>query len=739
MRTVPTIDGFAPSSDLYLYNPNPVMYVWYSAYNGADIDIETVSVTVIDSHNRQFETTIDAYPDAATATLDSDNLPAEGEITVIISVADTFGNISEPATYTLKVDRKAPTIYNCIPINNSITTGSALVISGNGSDIGSGIDVNSIKILLDGKEINSSSLTVSAENGVLRILSISSDELYIFDQQLHLAEIYVSDAAGNKSRNEIWFNVYEAADPQLLVKLYQNTATLPTSFAAVATYAGKDISSIATFNWTSIPQSATTTGSILNVPDTIGVGTYDISVSVTYGLQTASTTTKLVVYSDNQQLKASFEDPENPNYEEAPLTFDDVPPTTPPPPDEPPFSIEPLILRVIVESAHNKLINGNPSDTNYKYTGGEWAIPTGWCSQPYYSNSVSHTIDEHVELSVTLCAGDPSVSFDLVGKMPVGNGAKLTFSLVGLQLDSHNITIVRVRSDEKLPKRILRAVEGIEWTASLDNAPDYTQTTGPYEFFGIWGEPLDNHDVANPKSPFTGTIPHPDRATRSRMYMAVRWAEDTHEKSDTMSAIASQVATKFSPKDGGIGITDWNAWRMMTDNPAAGAGNRRYDCYSCANACAAMLAILGLKAEARFAFPTTDGTDVFALYDGTYSAMRVSSTEALFWYFKKDGSASRATPRNGYFRARLVFSGDNNFEGFTCLPNEHYAALTVYPLSDAFKEATFTAKCLREGVNGTSERKQFWIWDKDYKDENIHENDNVPGLQPENFGPPERF
>lgn len=171
-------------------------------------------------------------------------------------------------------------------------------------------------------------------------------------------------------------------------------------------------------------------------------------------------------------------------------------------------------------------------------------------------------------------------------------------------------------------------------------------------------------------------------------------ANNTASISD--AARAFQLGLAASP--GGGGYDNLNPWQFL-DQYSSG------DCITLANVAATGLNMLGIPASATYAWPTADGSSGFPAVS---TATCTTQTTATFTY---EGQS---------FKAKLVYVGDNNFEGFfTIVDAGQTKAYTVYPAFDPFTNQNYYyLDIIRTSSATISGSIQYWVW--------------VPGQPPQN-------
>lgn len=291
-RDMPTISEFLPGTSDWLYNPDPVLSASYTAYNGANINTQSLSITIVDAEGTHFTPTIDAGESSFTAALDVDNLPAEGVMTVVITVADTFGNVSEQSIHSVKVDRTPPDVKFVTPFANAVVTVPDPYFTGTLIDTGSGLDMDKVLVFAD----YAPQMVVNYETSIVAAQFQSyghgSDHVIDFrgelpsDQPLddgsHVWGVWVFDKAGNYSYIAGNFTM-DCTQPYLngeAADLFAIDFPDYTTMVVKATSGGSEITSYCDVSFTYA--GTTTSGPTLNIPFEDQEGDINLNYSVQY-------------------------------------------------------------------------------------------------------------------------------------------------------------------------------------------------------------------------------------------------------------------------------------------------------------------------------------------------------------------------------------------------------------------------------------------------------------------------
>lgn len=141
---------------------------------------------------------------------------AEGLHRLVVSVADRAGNRSSAQTEF--TTRTAPTVSFTSPSANFLPAGSPVVIAAAFSDIGSGIDPASVRLLVDGLDLTSQAQFDATT------LSLST----MLAETVHAVQITLRDRAGNPAEASLAFTTAQAP---LVSGLTPRDVILPTGSA----------------------------------------------------------------------------------------------------------------------------------------------------------------------------------------------------------------------------------------------------------------------------------------------------------------------------------------------------------------------------------------------------------------------------------------------------------------------------------------------------------------------------
>jgi hypothetical protein len=130
-----------------------------------------------------------------------------GDHTVYVEVADRFGNVSAPKTWTFKVEENPPTITALEPATGSKISTATPGLSASFSDSGSGIDVSSVALMLNGVVLPATVTESQASYKVLTPLKVGVD---------YKLTVEVADKAGNSASDSATFSL-ETDPPKITI------------------------------------------------------------------------------------------------------------------------------------------------------------------------------------------------------------------------------------------------------------------------------------------------------------------------------------------------------------------------------------------------------------------------------------------------------------------------------------------------------------------------------------------
>ncbi|NIO12048.1 MAG: hypothetical protein GTO40_30110, partial [Deltaproteobacteria bacterium] len=193
-NTAPLITNLFPPNGSFQKNSTPTLSARFSD-NLSGVDVSGVLIQLNGSSVNSFATTITADGFRVPLTVP---LP-EGSHTIFVSVADVAGNVAT-ASSTFTVDFTPPVVSNLTPANGSVLSQIPSEISANFNDNGSGVDVASATVVVDGVDVTSQSV-VSTSGFTLNNLN-NLNGLNFSDGQ-HTVNVSVADLATN-SATAIW-------------------------------------------------------------------------------------------------------------------------------------------------------------------------------------------------------------------------------------------------------------------------------------------------------------------------------------------------------------------------------------------------------------------------------------------------------------------------------------------------------------------------------------------------------
>ena len=229
--TPPVIDNVQPADDSLLANATPILSAQFSD-NLSGVDEENIQI-LLDGND--VTTQADA---SATGFQFTPAALTDGSHALSINISDNAGNASQ-VEVNFVTDTSPPVIFNLVPESGSVLDTATPDISGEFSDDTSGIDVNSIQILLNGADITAESNVTTGGFDF-----VPSAEL---DNTSHNLTVTVADIAGNQAQETVSFTVSLEPDDSDLPPDPQDVApeidaTVATTVAAASAflYTGSD-------------------------------------------------------------------------------------------------------------------------------------------------------------------------------------------------------------------------------------------------------------------------------------------------------------------------------------------------------------------------------------------------------------------------------------------------------------------------------------------------------------------
>jgi hypothetical protein len=219
-RLLPAVTFNSPADNTYVYNPNPRITGVITKSPGGPFDPESFFVWVTDADDVFQGVGYTVNPGDGTFALDATDLP-EGAYTIVAEYADIFGNVSEQATWHIKVDRTLGCAKLVTPLaglsgfptttdqRGTLEVGFAdTALDGNN---GSGIDPMSVTAQIDGNAI---SLPIVSATG----FTYEPNNDWTFGW--HYMHIAMADNSGNLSDDDLCFYVTSNSDitpPQISI------------------------------------------------------------------------------------------------------------------------------------------------------------------------------------------------------------------------------------------------------------------------------------------------------------------------------------------------------------------------------------------------------------------------------------------------------------------------------------------------------------------------------------------
>ncbi|MBI5149746.1 MAG: right-handed parallel beta-helix repeat-containing protein [Candidatus Omnitrophica bacterium] len=184
--------------------------------NSAQILLDNVDITA------QSNVTAAGFEFLVTTAL------SDGVHTLFISVRDAVGNPTQTST-NFTIDTSVPDIAILIPADGSLLATATPTISGNLSDATSGIDMNSVRIAVDGVDLTS--------QAVITQTTFETSVLIVLDDGNHTITVEAADMAGNSAIQTSGFTIDTIAPvisnltPANMSTIMANVPTISAAFA----------------------------------------------------------------------------------------------------------------------------------------------------------------------------------------------------------------------------------------------------------------------------------------------------------------------------------------------------------------------------------------------------------------------------------------------------------------------------------------------------------------------------
>lgn len=221
--TGPVISAMLPSTG-YGNNAKPTVSAQFSDV-GAGVDASKTSLSL------DGVTVTSSLLTASGVNYTPVNNLADGTHVVALSVTDLAGNSSQQS-WSFTVDTSLPIISAQLPLNTTVTATPATQITAQYSDSGSGIALNTVKLLLDNLDVTASAqLNTSGLSYMPSALSSGA----------HSVQLSVSDMAGNAATSSWNFNI--DADKPIISNQSPKDVFLQSSLNAVISASFSDVGS----------------------------------------------------------------------------------------------------------------------------------------------------------------------------------------------------------------------------------------------------------------------------------------------------------------------------------------------------------------------------------------------------------------------------------------------------------------------------------------------------------------
>lgn len=188
----PSIAITAPSEPVIIGNPTPEVTVTYSDAR-AGVDTATLQIAI----DGTALTGCTAGPTSTTCTPPA---LADGHHTITAQIRDRAGNQGTASfAFDLVLDAEAPFLTSLLPLDGSFVSGSSPGIAANYSDADSGIDLASVRVLVDGMDV-----TAEAQIEAAIVTFVPTSPLA---EGPHTATFRVSDLTGHQAEASTHFSV----------------------------------------------------------------------------------------------------------------------------------------------------------------------------------------------------------------------------------------------------------------------------------------------------------------------------------------------------------------------------------------------------------------------------------------------------------------------------------------------------------------------------------------------------
>jgi hypothetical protein len=183
--TSPTIAIVAPPNGSFFNGASTIAVIDYADGGGPGLNLS--SVVVMLNGTPVLAGAISVYASSATASLSG---LTQRAYTLDASISDNSGNLTNAAQTGFTVDLASPTIAVVAPINGSYLNGTSTVAVINYADAGgSGLNLTSLVVKLNGTAIAASSITAYSSSATVALAGLT--------QRAYTLDASIMDAAGN--------------------------------------------------------------------------------------------------------------------------------------------------------------------------------------------------------------------------------------------------------------------------------------------------------------------------------------------------------------------------------------------------------------------------------------------------------------------------------------------------------------------------------------------------------------
>ncbi len=262
----PAISGLTPIGGSLVATGTPTVSASFSDPNGIDVSSVTVSVN---GENVTAGATISESGFSWTGSL------PDGVRSVQVSVSDTLGN-GASASWAFTIDTIAPAVTGVAPADGAVMNNSRPAISASFSDATSGVNVASVRLLINGTDVTAMATVTGSGISYMPAAALPDGAATVL--------IRVSDNAGNEATATSTWTVDTKAPPSPTSPL-ANESTLsagPFQFNASFSGVGSLPGSVHLFiDGVDVTSNATVTPTGITYGGTLPAGSHTITLVVT--------------------------------------------------------------------------------------------------------------------------------------------------------------------------------------------------------------------------------------------------------------------------------------------------------------------------------------------------------------------------------------------------------------------------------------------------------------------------